>query len=129
LAKQKSLAFFDQLRRDYMRVKALVGLTFLSLTLAACGGAKEGEGTKTADAPAAAASGGTGVAECDDLFKKIETCFTDKIPAEQRGMMESAFKQEKERMSAMTDKAQMAQACKAAGEQSKASYAAMGCTF
>jgi hypothetical protein len=111
-----------------MKVKALVGLTFLSLTLVACGGAKEGEGTKTAEAPAAA-SGGTGVAECDDLFKKIETCFTDKIPAEQRGIMESAFKQEKDRLSAMADKTQMAQSCKAAGEQMKPSYAAMGCTF
>ncbi len=80
-------------------------------------------------APATAAAGGTGVAECDAIFAKIEACFKDKIPEAQRGAMMQGFEQSKKQIAAMPDKTKIAEACKAQGEKMKASLAPMGCAL
>ncbi len=110
-----------------------VAVVSTAMLLAACGGAKEeapaGGEEKVATSEPTAATGATGVAECDDMYAKIEACLKDKVPEAQRAGMEAGFKQSKDAMSKVTDKAQLAQMCKTQMEQSKASYAAMGCTL
>jgi hypothetical protein len=107
------------------------------MMLSACGSKDEAaaggeEKTATAEAggeatAAPAAAGGTGVPECDQMYAKVEACLKDKVPAAQRGPMDAAFKQSKEQLAAVTDKAQMATMCKTQMEQAKTAYKAMGC--
>jgi hypothetical protein len=111
------------------------------LLLAACSGGGEekaaeggeapaaGAEAKPAEAPAAAAAGATGVAECDEMYAKVEACLKDKVPAAQKGAMEAGFQQSKDAISKITDKAKMAEMCKTTMEQSKAAYSAMGCAM
>jgi hypothetical protein len=129
-----------------MKKTIALGLVSAVLMLSACGskdeaaaGGEEKAATSEAgaeagkeaggEATAAAATGATGVAECDQMYAKIEACLKDKVPAAQRGPMEAAFKQSKDQLAAVTDKAQLATMCKTQMEASKATYSAMGCAM
>jgi hypothetical protein len=87
------------------------------------------EATAAGAAPTVAAAGSTGVPECDDMYAKVEKCLATKVPEAGRAAMADAMKQSKEAMikGAAGNKAAMAQSCKAAGEQMKAQYTALGC--
>jgi hypothetical protein len=121
----------------FMKKTIALGLVSAVLMLSACGSKDEAaaggeEKTATAEAggeatAAPAAAGGTGVPECDQMYAKVEACLKDKVPAAQRGPMDAAFKQSKEQLAAVTDKAQMATMCKTQMEQAKTAYKAMGC--
>lgn len=71
--------------------------------------------------------------ECDDYLTKVRTCLTDKVPAEQRAGLQAALDQSHSAWTQMAatpqGKTALAGACKTALEQSKAQYAAMGCTL
>ncbi|BAV98851.1 hypothetical protein [Lysobacter enzymogenes] len=86
-----------------------------------------------AAAPAAAPTASVGVPECDDYLTKVRTCLTDKVPAEQRAGLQAALDQSHSAWTQMAatpqGKTALAGACKTALEQSKAQYAAMGCTL
>ncbi len=116
-------------------MKTKIALAFVSATLllSACSKSEETpaatEATTAEAAPAVAAAGTTGVPECDTFYAKIESCLKDKIPEAQRGPMDAAFKQSKEQMLKIGDKAAMAKACTDASAQAKAAYGAMGCTL
>jgi hypothetical protein len=112
-----------------MKHSFTLALISATLLLSAC---SKSDGEKTATAPEApAAVAGTGVPECDDMYAKVEKCLAEKVPEAQRTAMTDAFKQSKEQMLKMSagNKEAMATSCKSSMEQSKASYAAMGCTF
>lgn len=72
---------------------------------------------------------GTGVPECDQYLEKVYACISDKVPEAQRDMMKQGIEQSKSSWAAITDKAALATQCKAAMDQAKASFGAMGCTF
>ena len=101
--------------------------------LAGCSEAKKeatassAPGESTAAAAAKPADGMTGVAECDDYLNKVMACIKDKVPENQRAAMEQAIQQSKASWASIQDKAALAQSCKAASEQAKATYSAMGC--
>jgi hypothetical protein len=101
--------------------------------LAACSSGDKKEEAAGSGAPSAAAEkvadGTTGVPECDNYMNKVMACIKEKIPAEQRSAMEQAINQSKDQWAAIPDKAALAQTCKAATEQAKTAYAAMGCSF
>jgi len=102
-------------------VTLLVGVAML----AACSPAKKDE----AVAAATVADGQTGVPECDAYLNKVMACIKDKVPEAQRAQMEQAIKQSSAAWTDMPDKAALAQTCKAASEQAKATYSAMGCAM
>ncbi|RQW45299.1 hypothetical protein [Novosphingobium sp. LASN5T] len=99
--------------------------------LAGCSEAKKDATASSAAGESAAASkpadGMTGVAECDDYLNKVMACIKDKVPESQRAAMEQAIQQSKASWASIQDKAALAQSCKAASEQAKATYSAMGC--
>lgn len=86
-----------------------------------------------AAAPAAAPTASVGVPECDDYLTKVKACLTDKVPADQRAGLQAALDQSQSAWTQMAStpqgKTALANACKTALEQSKAQYAAMGCTL
>ena len=84
-----------------------------------------------AEAPAVAAAGAvdTGVPECDEYLTKVMACIKDKVPEAQRKMMEDGIAQSKSAWAGVSDKSALAAQCKAATDQAKASFGAMGCTF
>jgi hypothetical protein len=86
-----------------------------------------------AAAPVAAASGDLGIAECDSYITKLKACINDKVPEAQRAMFnqqyDAAIEQWRTQATDATQKAALAQACKQAEDQAKASFTAMGCTF
>jgi hypothetical protein len=118
-----------------MKKSILAVVAIASMTLAACGGGDQ----KAADAAqeaadkggdlAKAANGATGVAECDEYLTKVMACVEDKVPEAQRAMMKKGIEDSKASWAAVPDKAALAGQCKAAMDQAKASYAAMGCSF
>lgn len=111
----------------------------LLLGVALLAGCSKKEEAPKAEASAAATTAGasttnvadglTGVPECDDYMNKVMACIKDKVPEAQRATLEQAVNQSKAQWAAVTDKAALAQSCKAALDQAKASYGAMGCTF
>lgn len=111
--------------------KLSVGLLAMALALAGCGssdktaGAEADKGGDTA----AAAAGGSGVAECDDYLNKVMACIDSKIPEPQRAVVKQGIEASKAGWAAVTDKAALASTCKMAMDQAKAAYSAMGCTF
>lgn len=120
-----------------MKVKVLIALTALTM-VSACNKAEapkadETAATTTAPADAAAttstAAVDTGVPECDAYLTKVMACIKDKVPEAQRKAMEDGIAQSKSSWAAVTDKSQLAATCKAAMDQAKASYGAMGCSF
>lgn len=85
-------------------------------------------------APAAApAVASIGVPECDDYLTKVNACLTDKVPEAQRGAFQSSLDQTRsawaQAASTPQGKTAIAAACKSALEQSKAQYAAFGCSM
>ncbi|WP_222837828.1 hypothetical protein [Lysobacter antibioticus] len=86
-------------------------------------------------APAAAAPtvDSVGVAECDDYLNKISACLTEKVPEAQRAAFQSGIDSSrsawKQAAGTPEGKASLATACKTALDQSKAQYAAFGCTL
>lgn len=110
--------------------KALFGTVILAIALAGCGGGgeatkAEGEGSELAQA----AEGATGVAECDEYLTKVMACIDDKIPEAQRDQVKQAIEASKASWASVTDKAALANTCKAAMDQAKTAYTAMGCSF
>ncbi|ODU78848.1 hypothetical protein [Novosphingobium sp. SCN 63-17] len=101
--------------------------------LAGCSEAKKeatassAAGESTTASASKPADGMTGVAECDDYLNKVMACIKDKVPEGQRAAMEQAIQQSKASWASIQDKAALAQSCKAASEQAKATYSAMGC--
>lgn len=85
--------------------------------------------TAATEAAADAIDAGTGVAECDQYLEKVYACIRDKVPAAQREMMEQGIEQSKAGWSAVADKAELANQCKAAMDQARTAYTAMGCAF
>lgn len=84
------------------------------------GGGSGGTEKKTEAVAAPAAGGGDiGVKECDDYIAKYTKCL-DKMPAESKAAMDTAFKQSKDawKQAAATEagKAGLATACKAAAD-------------
>ena len=74
-----------------------------------------------------------GIADCDDFLDKYEACVSDKVPAAARAQYEASLKQWRDSWRQMAanpqTKASLAQACKTAAEQTKASMSSYGCTF
>ena len=74
-----------------------------------------------------------GIADCDDFLDKYEACVSDKVPAAARAQYEASLKQWRDSWRQMAanpqTKASLAQACKTAAEQTKASMSSFGCTF
>jgi hypothetical protein len=115
-----------------MKMKSTLVMAALVL-VAGCNKAPEAP-AETATAPAAVAAAGgaavdTGVPECDAYLTKVMACIKDKVPEAQRKMMEDGIAQSKASWAAVTDKTALAAQCKAASEQAKATYGAMGCTL
>jgi uncharacterized protein YceK len=86
----------------------------------------------TTSTPATTATGGDiGVPECDDFLTKYEACVTGKIPEAARAQFTSTLKTWRDswRQAASTPqgKAGLAQGCKMAAEQSRASLKSFGC--
>jgi hypothetical protein len=73
------------------------------------------------------------VPECDDYITKYEACITGKVPEAARAQFNSSLKQLRDswRQAASTPqgKAGLAQGCKMATEQARASMKSFGCTF
>jgi hypothetical protein len=104
----------------------------VALALSGCGGGGDkAAGGAAGGASTAAAAGGTstGVAECDDYLSKVQACISSKVPEAQRGMINSGLEATKKSWAAISDKGALAQACKMASDQAKATYAAYGCTL
>jgi len=84
-------------------------------------------------APAAAVVDSVGVPECDDYLNKISACLTEKVPEAQRAAFQSGIDSSrsawKQAAGTPEGKASLATACKTALDQSKAQYAAFGCTL
>ncbi|WP_075574944.1 hypothetical protein ABU614_13955 [Lysobacter firmicutimachus] len=84
-------------------------------------------------AAAAPAADSVGVAECDDYLNKIAACLADKVPEAQRAAFQTGIDSSrnawKQAAATPEGKAGLAQACKMALDQSKAQYAAFGCTL
>lgn len=74
-----------------------------------------------------------GVAECDDFISKYEACITGKVPAEGRAQWNAALSQWRSQWKQLADnpqtRASLAQACKMAADQSRASMKPYGCDF
>jgi ABC-type glycerol-3-phosphate transport system substrate-binding protein len=74
-----------------------------------------------------------GVAECDDFIAKYEACVTSKVPAEGRAQWNTALAQWRTSWRQLAENPQtrstLAQACKMAAEQSRASMKPYGCDF
>ncbi|MEH6420284.1 hypothetical protein, partial [Pseudomonas sp. CGJS7] len=74
-----------------------------------------------------------GVAECDDYLSKVNACLTAKVPEAQRAAFQASLDQSRsawaQAASTPQGKEALANACKTALEQSKAQYAAFGCTL
>lgn len=93
--------------------------------------------TDPAAAPAApaatAAVDSVGVPECDDYLNKISACLTEKVPEAQRAAFQTGIDSSrsawKQAAGTPEGKASLATACKTALDQSKAQYAAFGCTL
>ena len=106
-----------------------------ALFLSACSGEgaekKEGATVEAASSGelAQTAAGATGVPECDEYLTKVMACVEDKMPAEQKDMLKKALDDSKASWAQVTDKTQLANTCKQAMDQAKASYSAMGCQF
>ena len=87
-------------------------------------------GDKTAPAPAA--GGDIGVAECDDYIKKMNDC-AGKMQPEAAGPMKESMatmqKAWKDAASTPEGKTALASGCKQALDAAKSAYASMGCTF
>lgn len=117
-----------------MKFKTAITLTALIL-VSACNKAETSAtdhadgGAADAAKPAATASAGMGVPECDEYLTKVMACVKDKVPEAQRKMMEDGINASKASWAAVADKTQLAASCKQAMEQAKASYGAMGCSF
>ncbi len=119
-----------------MKIRAAFLVTALVL-VSACNKAPEkteaapAEAITTADSKAPAAGGevSTGVPECDTYLTKAMACVKDKVPEAQRKMMEDGIAQSKAGWASVTDKTQLAATCKAAMDQAKATFGAMGCAF
>lgn len=104
------------------------------IALAMVSGCNKAETPKAEDAAAtgeakSVAAVDTGVPECDQYLTKVMACVKDKMPEAQRKMVEDSIAQSKQSWAAVTDKTQLAATCKAAMDQAKASYGAMGCSF
>lgn len=113
-----------------MKIQLLALAALTALSLAAC---KKAE-TPATDTPAATAAtdavkAGTGVPECDQYLEKVYACISDKVPEAQRQMMKQGIEQSKAAWNQVGDKAELAKQCKAAMDQAKTSFGAMGCTF
>ena len=82
---------------------------------------------EVADAEPVAAS----VAECDEYFDKVMSCYETKVPEAARSALVDAMNQAKASWVAENDeeKAALAESCKQMLEASKASLQAYGCTF
>ncbi|GAB3089586.1 hypothetical protein [Lysobacter terrae] len=71
----------------------------------------------------------TGIPECDDYLTKMYACVADKMPAEQRDMWKRSIEESRAGWAATSDKSSLAAGCKAAMDQAKENFAAMGCSF
>lgn len=114
-----------------MKFKAMMALAALTM-VSACGkeeAPKADDAAATAPAATSTASVETGVPECDQYLTKVMACVKDKVPEAQRKMLEDGINQSKASWASVTDKTQLAATCKAAMDQAKASYSAMGCSF
>ncbi|MCL7714351.1 hypothetical protein [Stenotrophomonas mori] len=124
-----------------MNIKTLTIVAFAALALAACNKgetpAADAAPADTAEAPAEVApaqstdtvEAGTGVPECDQYLEKVYACISDKVPEAQRDMMKQGIEQSKDAWKGVADKGELANQCKTAMEQAKASFGAMGCSF
>lgn len=123
-------------------MKKMLSIAALStaILLAACGGgAEKADESKATDAAAVesagsgelaqAATGATGVPECDTYLTKVMACVEDKIPAAQKDMIKQQIDASKASWATVTDKAALAKTCTDAMAQAKTSFGAMGCTF
>lgn len=85
------------------------------------------------DPAAAPAAASVGVAECDDYLAKVSACLTDKVPEAQRAAFQTGLDQSRNAWAQAAGTPQgkeaLANACKMALDQSKAQYAAFGCTL
>ena len=94
----------------------------------ACGG-----GDSTNGGPAAAPGEKIGVAECDEYITKVEACLTSKVPENMRGTYKSSLDTMrttwKKAAETSQGKAALAQGCKTALEQAKASMGSYGCSW
>lgn len=118
-----------------MKFKAVIALAALTM-VSACNKAEAPKADDAAATAATPAEGGTstaavdtGVPECDQYLTKVMACVKDKMPEAQRKAVEDSIAQSKSSWAAVTDKTQLAATCKAAMDQAKASYGAMGCSF
>ncbi len=90
--------------------------------------------TTTTSTPATTttgAGGDIGVPECDEFLTKYEACVTGKVPEAARAQYNASLKMWRDswRQAASTPqgKAALAQGCKMAAEQSRASLKSFGC--
>ena len=90
--------------------------------------------TTTTSTPATTTTGAgsdIGVPECDDFLAKYEACVTGKVPEAARAQYNASLKMWRDswRQAAATPqgKATLAQGCKMAAEQSRASLKSFGC--
>ena len=112
----------------------------LGALMVACGGAADNTATtNTATTNTATTNTSTasadkvGVPECDDFISKYEACVNGKVPEAARATVKTSLetwrKSWKELAGTAQGKASLAQACKAASDQAKASMSAYGCSW
>jgi hypothetical protein len=96
--------------------------------------------TTTTSTPASTATTTTtaggdkvGVPECDDFIDKYEACLSTKVPAEARAQWSMGLQQWRTQWRQLAQNPQtkgtLAQACKMAAEQTRASMKPYGCDF
>ncbi|MDT7688806.1 MAG: hypothetical protein QOE46_1565 [Acidobacteriota bacterium] len=90
--------------------------------------------TSAANTSTASTSGDKiGVPECDDFIAKYEACVNGKVPEAARATVKTSLEtwrnSWKELAKTAQGKAGLAQACKAASDQAKASMNAYGCSW
>jgi len=95
----------------------------------ACGGGA----SNTGNGNATASGDKVGVAECDEYIQKVETCLASKVPEAQRATYKSTLDTMrttwKKAAETPQGKAGLAQGCKMALDQAKASMGSFGCSW
>ena len=74
-----------------------------------------------------------GIADCDDFLNAYQACVTEKVPVENRGVLEEGVKQWRQSWKDMAANEGMRpvlpEVCNRARESAKAGLSAYGCTF
>jgi hypothetical protein len=106
----------------------------LCAVMLACGGGDSANSSNSANAGGTTASGDkVGVAECDEYIQKVEACLTSKVPEAQRATYKSTLDTMRTTWKRAAEtpqgKAALAQGCKQALDQAKASMGSFGCSW